>query len=81
MCGEHIEAATNTRARPMSTSLSGCRYYIAFIDNYSRMRWISFIKQKSEVADIFSIFKAWVETQNKCNIMMIRSDNGTKYTS
>ena len=39
------------------------------------------MKLKSEVADIFVKFKAWVETQSKCKIQVIRSDNGTEYTS
>jgi len=36
---------------------------------------------KSEVADIFWKFKTWVENQSKCKMQMIRSDNGTEYTS
>nr|KYP64080.1 Retrovirus-related Pol polyprotein from transposon TNT 1-94 [Cajanus cajan] len=51
---------------PMSTpSLNGSKYYIAFIDDYTRMCWIYFMKFKSEVADIFVKFKAWAETQSR----------------
>ena len=62
-------------------SLNGSNYYIEFIDDYSRMCWIYFMKFKSKVADIFGKFKAWVETQRRCKMQMIRSDNGTEYTS
>ena len=66
---------------PMKTpSLNGSKYYIAFIDDYSRMCWIYFMKFKSEVADIFMKFKAWVETQSESKMQVIRSDNGTEYT-
>ena len=67
---------------PMKTpSLNGSKYYIAFIDDYSRMCWIYSMKFKSDVADIFVKFKAWVETQSGCKMQVIRSDNGTEYTS
>ena len=39
------------------------------------------MKFKSEVADIFWKFKAWAENQSKCKMQVIRSDNGTEYTS
>ena len=39
------------------------------------------MKFKSEVADIFWKFKAWAENQSKCKMQVIRSNNGTKYTS
>ncbi|XP_022717694.1 uncharacterized protein LOC111276161 [Durio zibethinus] len=42
---------------------------------------IYFMKQKSEVANVFWKFKAWIENQSGCKIKIIRSDNGTKYTS
>jgi len=60
-------------------SLNGSKYYIAFIDDYSRMCWIYFMKFKSKVADIFMKFKAWVETQSERKMQVIKSDNGTEY--
>ena len=67
---------------PMKTpSLNGSKYFILFIDNYTRMCWVYFTKQKSEVAGVFQNFKALVENQANCSIKMLRSDNGTEYTS
>ena len=39
------------------------------------------MKQKLEVAGVFQNFKALVENQANCSIKVIRSDNGTEYTS
>lgn len=46
------------------------------------MCWIYFMKIKVEVVNIiFGKFKAWIETQSNCKIQVIKSDNGTEYTS
>jgi hypothetical protein len=64
---------------PLSTpSLKGSRYYILFINDFTRMYWIFFMKFKSEVAGIFWRFKKNVENQSSCRIQAIRSDNGKK---
>ena len=39
------------------------------------------MKFKAEVANIFGKFKAWIENQSNYKIQVIRSDNGTEYTS
>ena len=49
---------------PMSVeSLSGSRYFLLFIDDYSRRTWCYFLKNKSEVFDKFVEFKACVEKE------------------
>jgi hypothetical protein len=45
-------------------SLSGCEYYLTFIDDYSRKTWIYFLKAKSEVFARFQEFRALVENQS-----------------
>ena len=37
-------------------SLGGSRYYITFIDNSSKKVWVYFLKNKS---DVFEVFKKW----------------------
>ena len=61
-------------------SLNDSKYYIAFIDDYLRRCWIYCMKFKSNVADIFMKFKAWVETQSGCKMQVIKFDSGTEYT-
>ncbi|KAA0041382.1 Retrovirus-related Pol polyprotein from transposon TNT 1-94 [Cucumis melo var. makuwa] len=69
-------------AGPQRTpSLKGSLYYIAFIDDFTRMCWIFFLKFKSEVAHVFWKFKARVENESGCKIQMVRSDNGKEYVS
>ncbi|XP_015167212.1 uncharacterized protein [Solanum tuberosum] len=64
-----------------SPSLKGSKYYIAFIDDCTRYCWIYVLNYKFEVADVFWKYKAFVENQSGCRIQVIRSDNGTEYTS
>jgi hypothetical protein len=45
-------------------SLGGNKYFITFVDDYSRKLCIYFIKAKEEVFDIFKKFKLRVENQS-----------------
>ncbi|CAA3018802.1 Retrovirus-related Pol poly from transposon TNT 1-94, partial [Olea europaea subsp. europaea] len=49
------------------------RYFILFIDDYTRMTWVYFLREKSQVFEIFKRFKSYVEKQSGCNIKTIRS--------
>ena len=50
---------------PMSIeSLGGSRYFLLFIDDYSRMSWVYLLKLKSKVFENFRKFKALVEKQS-----------------
>jgi transposase InsO family protein len=62
-------------------SLSGCEYYLTFIDDYSRKTWIYFLKDKSEVFIRFQEFRALVENQLGKRIKVLQSDNGGEYSS
>lgn len=67
---------------PMSVdSLYRCRYFVTFIDDYSRRTWIYFLKAKDEIYGQFQEFKTLVENQTGKNIKVLRSDNGGEYTS
>ncbi|KAM1746866.1 hypothetical protein ACFX11_013456 [Malus domestica] len=50
---------------PMNTSTQvGNKYFLVFVDDYSRMTWVYFLRQKSEVFSIFKKFQAMVERQS-----------------
>lgn len=67
---------------PMRTPTpSNNRYFILFIDDYSRMTWVYFLRERSEVFNIFKKFKNMVEKQSGHHIKVLRSDRGAEYTS
>ncbi|XP_031264142.1 uncharacterized protein LOC116122435 [Pistacia vera] len=49
--------------------------------DFSRMTWVHFLNQKSEVVAIFKRFKLLVENQTSLTLKTLRSDNGGEYTS
>jgi hypothetical protein len=62
-------------------SITGFKYYVAFIDDYSRFTWIYPLQHKSETFDIFTKFKLLVENQFSTKIKQLQSDGGGEYTS
>ena len=71
---------TDVEGPHTTSSLNESKFYIAFIDDHTRMCWIYFMKVKFEVADIFYKFKGWVENQSRCKMQVIKVDNGIEYT-
>jgi hypothetical protein len=57
----------------------GCKYFLNFIDDFSRHTWVYFLKLKSEVFDKFLAYKALVEKQSGHQIQRLRTDNGGEY--
>ena len=49
------------------------------IDEFSRITWVAFIKNKSEDLEKFKIFKALAENQTGCKLKCIRSDRGGEF--
>jgi hypothetical protein len=64
-----------------SPSFSGCKYFLTFIDDFSRRTWVYFLKLKSEVFDKFLAYKALVEKQSGHQIQRLRTDNGGEYVN
>ena len=61
------------------TSLLGERWYVTFIDGFSRCTWLYLLKHKSEVLSAFKDFYTLVCNQYNANVKVFRSDNGTEY--
>jgi hypothetical protein len=51
------------------------------IDDYSRMTWITFLKEKSKALDKFSAFKCMVENEMDIKLNFLRSGRGGEFTS
>ncbi|KAH9682681.1 hypothetical protein KPL71_027445 [Citrus sinensis] len=62
-----------------TVSLGGAKYFLSFIDDYSRMVWVYVLKGKDEVFDRFKQWKALVETQSGRKIKRLRTDNGLEF--
>ena len=62
-------------------SLNNSAYFILFIDDYSRMTRVYFLKTKSQAFSEFKRFKSLVETQSGEKILMLRTDNGGEFES
>jgi hypothetical protein len=61
--------------------VSGCKFYVIFIDDFSRFTWLFPFKQKSEVFDCFVRFKSLVENQFSSSIKQLLTGNGGEYLS
>lgn len=60
-------------------SLGGHRYFVTFIDDFSKKVFIYTLSGKDEVFDKFKEFKAEAENQVEQQIKQIRSDNGREF--
>jgi transposase InsO family protein len=67
---------------PMQTeSLGDNKYFFLFIDDYSRMIWMHFLRSKGEAFCRFKVFKAFVENQSKKKLKLLRTDQEGEFLS
>lgn len=64
-----------------TTSLGGFKYFALFIDDFSRMIFVHFLKKKSDILSEFKIFKSRVERETGNKIKKLRTDNGCEFVS
>jgi len=62
-------------------SISGMKYFVTFIDWFSRMTWVYLMKHKDEVLKCFQDFCTLVKIQFNAQVQTIRTDNGTEYVN
>ena len=62
------------------SSIGGSRYFVVFVDDYSRYSWIFHMKHHSELLQVYFNFAKMVETQFSKHIKNFRSDNALEYT-
>jgi hypothetical protein len=60
-------------------SHNGHRYYVHFIDEYTRFSWLYTCASKTDVLSIFTDFKLKVENQLSCSIKCIQYDEGFEF--
>ena len=67
---------------PMHTeSIGGRKYFVTFIDDFSRCCAVYFLRHKSEVLEKFKEFEAITTNESGQRIGTLRTDNGGEYVS
>jgi transposase InsO family protein len=51
------------------------------INEYSRMMWVTFLRENSKALENFNIFKAMIETETGLKLKCLRSNRGVEFTS
>ena len=62
-------------------SYCGARYYILFVEDYSRMMVVMYLKEKSKTFKMFKWYLARVEKETGKSLKCLRSDRGGEFTS
>ena len=60
-------------------SLDGYKYYVSFVDDFTRYTWIFPLRLKSEVPSVFLHFNTMVKKQFDAHIQCLQSDWGGEY--
>ena len=60
---------------------SGFRYWVSFIDDYTRFRAVFPLKAKSDTFEAFKAFKSYAENHHGTRIKALRDDKGGEYMS
>lgn len=63
------------------SSCQNFKYYVSFIDDYSRFTWLFPLRKKSDFFQSFQKFQKLVENQFDRNIKIFQSDGGGEFQS
>ena len=72
---------TDVCGRVSVASIEKHRYYVIFVDDFSRKCWIFFMQKKDQTFSKFCEFKELVEKESGKQVKALRSDNGEEYIS
>lgn len=79
---ERLEIVHSDVCGPIRTpTLAKSRYFVTFIDDYSRYGRVYFLKNKCEVLDKFKEYKQEMELFTGNKIKHLQTDNGTEYVN
>ncbi|KRZ13440.1 Retrovirus-related Pol polyprotein from transposon TNT 1-94 [Trichinella zimbabwensis] len=79
---EVLELVNSDICGPMQVaSVGGARYFLSFIDDFSRKSFMYFLKHKNEALPKFKDFIAMVERQTSKRVKCLRTDNGREYVN
>ncbi|KAJ9544346.1 hypothetical protein OSB04_024053 [Centaurea solstitialis] len=60
-------------------SISGKKYILVMVDEYSRYTWLEFLRMKSEAPELIIKFIRRIQVLLQLPVRKIRSDNGTEF--
>ena len=66
---------------PTSESFDGFKYFITFVDDFSRTTWLYLLRSKTKVMEVFVDFHKLVANHFSSKIHTLRYDNGIEYMS
>ena len=55
------------------------KYYVIFVDHFTRYTWLYPLKQKFQVIDVFTRFKVLVENRFQTKLRTLCTRNGGEY--
>ncbi|GMI93411.1 hypothetical protein HRI_003010400 [Hibiscus trionum] len=64
---------------PAPISSNGFRFFVLFVDLYSRNTWMYLLKNKSDVSVAFDLFVSLVNTQFDSKILALQTDGGGEF--
>ena len=59
--------------------ITGARWFVTFIDDYTRLTWVYLMKEKNEVSIIFPNFVRMIQNQFETKVKIFRTDNGKEF--
>ncbi|KAE8686060.1 hypothetical protein F3Y22_tig00111086pilonHSYRG00004 [Hibiscus syriacus] len=66
---------------PPHIASNGFRYYVSFVDAFTRHTWLYLLKSKDEAVVAFNLFQKLVDRQFGYSIMAVQSDWGGEFRS
>jgi hypothetical protein len=72
---------TNLCRKARTQNLKGESYFMLLIDDYTRMTWVTFLKEKPDAFEKFKSFKGLIENETDLKIKRLRSNKGGEFTS
>ncbi|GJY58606.1 retrovirus-related pol polyprotein from transposon TNT 1-94 [Tanacetum coccineum] len=60
-------------------SISGKKYILVIVDDFSRYTWVYFLRSKDETPEIIKKFITQAQLNYKAKVCKIRTDNGTEF--
>ena len=63
------------------STIGGRRYYFLLVDDFTRLLWVFFLKEKSEAYHHFKVFKILAESECGEKLKCFRTDRGGEFNS